>query len=51
MSDLEDLIASLSSSLEPANREPSRRAAKAALADLPPAMRGPYTVHRAVELA
>jgi hypothetical protein len=41
MSDPKELIDRLSRSLEPADREPFRRATEAALADLPPAMVGP----------
>ena len=51
MPDPEDLIDRLSRSLEPADREPFRRATEAALADLPPANGWPVTVYRAVETA
>ena len=51
MSDPKDLIDRLSRSLEPADRERFRQAAEAALVDLPPAMVGPGTVYRAIELA
>jgi hypothetical protein len=36
---------------KPQGREPFRRAAEAALADPPPAMVGPGTLYRAVELS
>ena len=39
--DPEDLIDHLPTSLDPVDRDPFRRAADAALADLPPAMYGP----------
>ena len=50
MSDPEDLIARMSRSLEPADREPFQRAAMDAIARMPAALIGPGTVYRAVEL-
>ena len=51
MSDQEELIDRFSRSLDPVDREPFRRVAEEALAQLPPATVGPGTVYRAVELA
>jgi hypothetical protein len=50
MSDPEDLIARMSRSLEPADREPFQRAAMDVIARMPAALIGPGTVYRAVEL-